>query len=135
MSIENSVWLLEDEAGSKYKATHSMLRKRAASSLSKSILWGFLFILALLNIVQYLKSATAPNPSQIVYSKGSRSLFNDFISHRLLLGPVQHLLSYELRHFGTGKQGGQSPDPSPYLGEPSAELDRVWLDLYPSKFL
>ncbi|RFU25150.1 hypothetical protein B7463_g11184, partial [Scytalidium lignicola] len=44
--------------------------------------------------------------------------------------PVQHLLEYELRYFGTGHKG----DPSPYFGEASPELDKAWEDLYPSLY-
>ncbi|KAL4869451.1 hypothetical protein BDV12DRAFT_196294 [Aspergillus spectabilis] len=51
---------------------------------------------------------------------------------RLGLGyttPAQRLIEYELRHFGH-----HAGDPSPYLGEPSAELDVAWDDLYPSLY-
>ncbi|CAG8971744.1 hypothetical protein HYALB_00007224 [Hymenoscyphus albidus] len=105
---ESSEWLLGDESVDT-KPTYSKVEGRA---LSNFIIGASLIILTVLNITQYWRSITAPNPSQIVYS------------------PVQHLLSYELREFGTGKPG----DPSPYFGEPSTKLDRAWRDLYPSVY-
>lgn len=47
----------------------------------------------------------------------------------IFIGPVEDLIEYELRYFGTGHEG----DPSPYFGDPSPELDAAWDNLYPSR--
>jgi hypothetical protein len=67
------------------------------------------------------------DPSQQVYSRCLTSLKSPIL---IILGPVEDLIEYELRYFGTGHDG----DPSPYFGAPSPELDKAWDDLYPSEF-
>ncbi|KUJ16675.1 uncharacterized protein LY89DRAFT_669143 [Mollisia scopiformis] len=48
----------------------------------------------------------------------------------LMLGPVQHLLEYQLTYFHTGVDDNLSE----YMGEPSHELDANWSSLYPSVY-
>lgn len=94
--------------------------------------WILLVLLSSWDLVQYHKREASKNfdPSQQIYSQ-----FNlpnkSMNSTEMLLGPVQDLIEYEVRTF----YAGLGDDGSPYVGEPSSELDEAWLGLYPSIIL